>query len=311
MLMCITCLKTILSPSPQVITSVNSSLKDINPTLITRRDTATLAALSLSHDGERQNGEHRIGLGEDEEEHETNIDSIFGKQETSSEDDSSSGLSSTSTPTHLMSPEPTDATEMELTEKVENEESTFGDAVVTTTVTVACTRSQECSPKPGAKTQPERGEEECTDTPTLTTDRPRTCSSTQILLNDQDQNVTLSVNLNGYDSDDTLSDEDSHPDLQTLQSEDFNNTQETKESSNEFKGEPPIKYAEQKENGVSKTPPSASPPRSPIIEIKEDRSGKGSTSSKGSHSSDEMSRLSPPTDKKRSSKLLYLAPPFL
>ena len=320
----------------QVITSVNSSLKDLPPTLITRHDTATLAALSLGKEGEAPPEHPQNGFDEeDEEAHETNIDSIFGKQE-NSEDESTSGLSSTSTPTQLMSPEPDDATEMETTEVGENGECTEG--VVTTSVTVACSsNSQESSPILGAKERGGKKEEEekrsegKDNSPTLTTGKPRTCSSTQILLNDCEDHVTLSVNLNGYDSDDTLSDEESHENLENLQAEDF--------KQNGVTYEPPIPYAkangadqlspspprspvigikEDRTGKASPSPPrspaidrigksSPSPPRSPVIGIKEDRTGKGSVSSKDSRSSDDIARLSPPSDKKRSSMSLFLA----
>lgn len=332
----------------------NSLQSDITPTPIVRHDTATMAALSLGKEEETPHEPKLNGVEEeDDEEHETHIDSIFGKQE-NSEEESTSEVSSTSTP--FMSPEPEDAKEMEtVTNVVENGEREEGqEALVTTTVTVACPSNnsspvlakREGGERAGEEGEKKEGNDEGEDkkeeeegndgSPSLTTGKPRTASSTQILLNDQEDSTRLSVNLTGYDSDDTLSDEESHMDLKGLQDE---GSEERKENGVTY--EPPIPYAKKEESGSpssspsrspviaikedrtgkgSPSPPrspevkkegkteskaSPSPPRSPVIGIKEDRTGKGSThsrDSKDSQGSDDMARLSPPENKKRSSK---------
>ena len=331
----------------QVATSVTKSLiKDDHTGILTRHDTATLAAITLSSSPDLP---EENGL--DKEDSETNIDLILGKQEVSSEEGGGSRLNSltpeidelnsptpepstdeqpkepaeeqpkesakeqpkeqppsepssedvavknaTSEPTsdeqsgnttseqepepetngHLrgsstpepvtpdvMSPEPEDATEMEITETVENkEDEADGETMVTTSVTVSCSSSStENSPALDRKSvektpTPEDNEDE--DPDSLASNgatRGRSCSSTQILINDTEDHVTLSVNLNTYDSDNTLSDEESHADLPQLETE------------------------EEK--------PSASPPKTPPIIIKEDRTGKSpSTSSEESVSAE-------------------------
>lgn len=294
----------------QLIANVNSSLKDTESGFAKRHNTATLAALTLGD----MNHVHENGpSSENGHDPETSIDLILGKREVpaSSGDDSSGCLSTTPdclSPA-LMSPEPLEATEMETKETVKTSENGEGDATVTTSVTVACAGSSQesagnspmCERKEktdmeGEKSIETEGEkkvetvekeadkeeekktegEERSDSPASDDTRGRSCSSTQILVSDTNQNVTLSVNLNNYDSDNTLSDEESHTDLPTL---DSNETSEVEKSPSPF----------------------SSPSKSPIITIKEDRTGASSSSSSSSISSNgSAEKLSPPSDKRKS-----------
>ena len=215
---------------------MNSSLKDMQPVSIGRHDTATLAALSVSTSGtenglgdERETSIDDVIRNEDEE-----IDDILGDHKNttaSSSDDagSSQEVSRSSTPHHNpVSSEPRD--EMATNESVESSQNIDGKTTVTTTVTVTC--STENSPTIGRKEEKEEGsgpviskeekEEkgEVGDVPTATIEtvevRERSSSSTQVLVSDSDGNTSISVNLNSYDSDDTLSDEESHADLEPI-----------------------------------------------------------------------------------------------
>ena len=279
-----------------MVTSLNNSLKESEEVSLKRHYTATMAAISL---GVTENG-HENGLPEEEREEEsveTSIDTILGKQievPPSSEDDSGSCLSTTPeaiTPS-MLSPEPEDATELEVEEKVENGDIVEGELTVTTTVMVSCSpratptlerkgeeSEEKNTPTPAAAVaENEKGEgekegEKEKETNSSTTSssssspegsRARSCSSTQILVSNKDH-TTLSVNLNNYDSDNTLSDEESHPELPTPPSE------------------------EDRKSDKSPSPPLGA------ITIKEDRTG--------SPNGEDGARLSPPTNGRRRSEL--------
>lgn len=265
---------------------VSSSLQD-DTGILSRHDTATLAAITLSTSMEHH--EENGLLAEDKEQVETNIDLILGKQDEvphSSEDDSGSCFSATPEPVtpNMMSPEPEEATEMETKETVENGNVVDGEMTITTTVTVAC--SSNSNSQESAENSPSFARKEKTPTPedkepedSLQANgetRGRSTSSTQVLINDTDEHVTLSVNLNNYDSDNTLSDEESHTELPQL-------------------------------SGSEKSPSPASPPKSPIT-IKEDRTGtspttNGDTTANGSPTTN--GELVPPTNQRRRSELLW------
>lgn len=188
-----------------------------------------------------------------------------------------------------MTPDPEEAIEMEMEEKVENHGD--GEATVTTMVTVACS-SQGDSPDMEreeveggeavkAKGTQEEEEEQEEGLPVCGGERGRSSSSTQILVTDH-ENTTLSVNLNCYDSDNTLSDEESREDL---------SEEEEKE---EAKKTPSPQHS-----------PKLSPQHSPVITIKEDRTGSGSShSSNASNGSTGASKVTglPAPDQRRSCK---------
>lgn len=255
----------------------DSSLHD-DTGFLSRHDTACMAAVSLS-----TSMEHTEANGfvmEDKEDIETSIDQILGKQDEvphSSEDDSGSHFSTTPEPVtpNMMSPEPEDATEMETNEIVENGNIVDGEMTVTTTVTVAC--SSNSNSQESAENSPLLDRKENTPTPEEKEEesslqangemRARSTSSTQVLINDTDERVTLSVNLNNYDSDNTLSDEESHTQLPQ----------------------------------VSDSDKSPSPPRSPPIKVKEDRTG--SPTANGDVTTNGEDKLAPPTQQRRRSEL--------
>jgi hypothetical protein len=184
-----------------------------------------------------------------------------------------------------MSPGPEEATEMEVEESVKSSDTEA--VTITTTVTVVCP-SQGNSPVLERKDEPdvtnnsdegegkEEGEGKSEDegksegeekgeevTPSI---KERYTSSTQILVTDHEE-ATLSVNLNAYDSDDTLSDEESHDNLPGLDDEE-------------------------------KSP---SPKLSPPIKIKEDRTGSGSShgSNASSTESNEAAKLAVANQRRR------------
>lgn len=311
----------------QMIADVNRSLKESEiEDVLHRHNTATLAAISLGVPDPLENGL------DEEAEPETSIDMVIGKRDFHS-DDSSSSFSDTpaTSPTpdvisptpdaespepdesiaavkellspdpmtpHEMTPDPDEATEMEMEETVDSSENgSDGKAVVTTVVTVAV-ETKGSSPdlergrEVAGSTQEDR-EEDNEEEEELNIERGRSSSSTQILVTDH-ENTTLSVNLNAYDSDSTLSDEESHDDLLEVvengTAEDHGETAENSETA---------------ENGTMETlekPPS--PKQSPVIAIKEDRTGSGSShGSNASNGSNEVSRLAAPENQKRRSKL--------
>ena len=192
-----------------MITSVNSSLKGTYPAI---RHDATI-------DQPLENG---VENGDTE----TSIDTILGTQNdraSSSEEGSVHRPSSTPEPnlkntelgdihddntTPIVSPETDKRTELAQSESVENSKTSKGKTTVMTCVTVVC-NSTETSPTSERKT---KEEEEVNDSET----RERSSSSTQVLV-DQEGTVTFSVNLDGYETDDTLSGEESHIDLEELQ----------------------------------------------------------------------------------------------
>ena len=333
----------------QMISNVNSSLKEDDIEALRRLNTATLAAISLASDHTAQEN----GFTEEEAaDAETSIDMILGERETE-DDTSSSGFSGTpeaasptskspeprvdanpeevplspepeeeivlkhvtqdtmtggttraNTADNLQTPEPVtpdmtpgpeDATEMEVEEAVNSSmNGDTGKTTVMTMVTVACS-SHGGSPdeerrgeveavmvngvheKEGEEEE-EEGEDEMSGEM-----RGRSSSSTQILVTDH-ENTTFSVNLSGYDSDNTLSGEESHDQLSELT-----------------------------ENGVDNEislSPKSSPKGSPKIVIKEDRTGSRSSrdsnasSNASSTGSDEAKRLAAPENQRRRCKLM-------
>ncbi len=226
---------------------------------------------------------------------------------------------------NTMSPEPEDATLMETNEMVrENSVDWEGGPSVTTVVTVACS-SQNSSPmldrREDGREEDKREEEGREEDVALVNGTPEgeegadslhnmveeekrghSTSSTQILLIDN-EHTTLSVNLSNYDSDNTLSDEESHaelPEEDLLENGEKNGEKgEMNGEKGEMKGDKNGEKGEEKgENkwALEKSP-SGSPPKSPLIAIKEDRTG-----SRSSSDSSEDSKLSTPTDKRRKSK---------
>ena len=239
-------------------------------------------------------------LEKEEDEPETSIDAILGVKDHPSEDDSSSCFSATPEPTEPvspklfspdpvtpkdMSPDPEDATVMETEETVKHDENGTGETTVMTMVTVACS-SQGNSPVMGRKDEERRegaevnevgdadDEEHLTDGLSNGENRGRSTSSTQILVTDS-ENTTMSITLNGYDSDDTISNEESHEELPDVPELVENGTTEEEEK-----------------------------PKPPVITVKETKEGRtDSSSSHGSNASNgsgnEASKLAAPENQRR------------
>ena len=244
-----------LSVYIQVITSVNSSLV-LEPNMLTRLNTATQAALSLGNmdkppengaDVSREEPETSIDLilGKQEDISRDGEDDSSSCLSSTPEPVTPDLVSPDPITPNTMSPDPEDAMEMETNQTVENEgDGDNGETTVTTTVTVECSNNSQESPgsSPALVRQEAEEEEEGEgegkgegegekpttvlvngeeeeigedDTEENDANRMRSTSSTQILVSDH-ENVTLSVNLNGYDSDNTLSDEESHAELPEL-----------------------------------------------------------------------------------------------
>lgn len=206
-----------------------------------------------------------------------------------------------------MSPGPDEAAEMDVEEAVESSRNgDTGNTTVMTTVTVACSshggspdeerrkvgeavmvngvdegkEKEEVEKEEGDK-KGEKEEDEMSGEK-----RERSSSSTQILVTDH-ENTTFSVNLSGYDSDNTQSGEESHTQLPQLTENGVDNSP---------KGSP-------------KSSPKGSPNGSPKIVIKEDRIGSRSShnsnaSSDSSIGSSEGARLAAPGNQRRRCKLM-------
>lgn len=310
-----------------MIANVNSSLKESEiDNALHRHNTATLAAITLGVVDSLENGLDEIA------EHETSIDMALGKREDrrTSSDGSSSNFSDspgTTSPTskvepdtpdavspdcgesmaekellspdpetpHEMTPDPEEAMEMEMEETVNSSEDGIdGKSVVTTVVTVAVStqgsspdqlEGEDAGKANGTQEDREENGQKEEEEDNIKGNRARSSSSTQILVTDH-ENTTLSVNLNAYDSDDTLSDEESHEDL--LENENKTATENGPA-----------------ENVTAEKIPS--PQHSPVIAIKEDRTGSGSShGSNASSGSNGMSKLTAPENQRRRSKLLVL-----
>ncbi len=291
--------------------SVSGSLKGIEGMLKERHNTATMAALSLQIDECLENGtddtfETNIDTLLLEEEEEVSIDIVLGTQENenkSSEEgsvstDSNSGMGSPLSD-GLNSPMPVEtdkngSEQLDSLETVRKSESEEGGVTVTTSVTVSCSSLEEYATKTAengtaasedSSSQNGGGEKGQVEVNGQTEEtQARTCTSTQVLISDT--TPTISVNLTNYDSDDTLSGEES-----------VQNINDAKKVA-EQNGRSETTLA----TGGSETPP-ATTGESTIgnITVKEDRTG--SNSSAGSNNSAE---LTPPQSTRRRCKLLSL-----
>lgn len=179
-----------------------------------------------------------------------------------------------STPSSLDTPqeEVEEATQLESRESIRKSQDDNGKDTVTTSVTVSCTSLDSfSSPKTeersnhGENGEVREGEIEKVTKNDLSVQpeeegrRSRTCSSTQVLINDDPS--TISVTLNNYDSDDTLSEEESHTDLTVAEEKD--------DEESAAKGE--------ETKGTSDPAPERS--SLGIITVKEDRTGSSSSTS--------------------------------
>lgn len=208
------------------------------------------------------------------------------------------GTSSNSTETGT-AVESSGPAEMATEETTECSQSADGETTVITSVTVPIHGEESAENSPGREKKMENengrsqdGQDHLTEGEgRLDKEKSR---STEVLINDVDENstITVTLNLNGYDSDDTLSDEESHEDLAHV-----DNTSSKSSSPPAApaggeaspKGSPPAKR--------ESSSPSNSSPKSSLstIIIKEDRTG----------SNESMDKLTPPTDQRRRCKSLF------
>ena len=295
--------------------SVTGSLKNIEEVMKQRHNTATMAVLSLHIDESLEDGT-------DDDAFETNIDTVLDSRRDSSIDvvlgvqentngsseeasslstDSNSRVASplsdeaaaTPSPVPMASEVGSNSTQLESREVIRMSESDSGEVTVTT-VTVSCTSldglvKEENGDKDSAKendgqsggseSSSQSGEEEGGGK------KMRTVTSTQILITDA--TPTISVNLSNYDSDDTLSDEESMQNLDTLSKDE------------ETPPPPPVQNGDEANNAPA--PATAGESTISTITVKEDRTG--SSSSAGS---DETSTLKAPDVTRRRCELQEL-----
>jgi len=290
-------------PGAQLASSVTGSLKNIENVMKQRHNTATMAVLSLHIDESLENGADDDAFETNidtvlEDDKESSIDAVLGMQENtnrSSEEASSQSTDSNSRVASPLSddtasPMPTasevgsNSTQLESHEVIRKSESDDGEVTVTS-VTVSCTsldgyakvtengdddleKESNRKDKGAESSSQSEGEDE--------EKKMRTTTSTQVLI--RDEMPTISVNLSNYDSDDTLSDEESVQNLDAIV------------DSNEEK--PPV------QNGGEANSAPATTGESTIskITVKEDRTGSNA-------SADETSTLKTPEVTRRRCEL--------
>ena len=299
--------------------SVTGSLKGIDGMLRERHNTATMAALSIHIEESLENGaddasetniDSLFAIEElEDEQPETSIDVLLGVQEngnksseegsvstdsnsrvTSPMSDISGPMHDISGPMHVESERDSETQQLESQESIRTSHNEEGEETVTTSVTVSCSSldryfktEENGTASESEQSGRENGQEESKkdDELEVELEKPKKVSSTQILISDEA--TTVSVNLANYDSDDTLSEEESMENLDSL----------VKQAEEEEEEE---KKNECTQNEGTDVPATAGESTISSITVKEDRTGNSAAESNDS------SKLSPPQSTRRRCK---------